>query len=324
MIYQLLRWISGIALHWFYGDIRVFGEDRIPANGPLLVAVNHQNALVDSLLIGWLMPRKITMTAKATLLENPFVAALFNLVGVVPLRRASDESRKGGGSPIDRSRNAGAFHEILGVLEKRGAVLIFPEGKSHNELGLEPLRTGLARLALQARNDRSIQNVRILPIGLVFADKATPGSAVGIRVGEAIEMDAWKNPDVATLTVEIASRLRRVSEGNEAPLSEPRPVVPPDSVLRKVLIAIAATWGRLTHEVPVQMARTLALRRSRDADQPAMLTIIFGLGLVLLAYALQLVVVGTLVRSFWVSAFYLASLLSGAYWAAFEKHPRRY
>jgi len=129
MIYQLLRWISGIALHWFYGDIRVFGEDRIPANGPLLVAVNHQNALVDSLLIGWLMPRKITMTAKATLLENPFVAALFNLVGVVPLRRASDESRKGGGSPIDRSRNAGAFHEILGVLEKRGAVLIFPEGK---------------------------------------------------------------------------------------------------------------------------------------------------------------------------------------------------
>jgi len=134
MIYQLLRWMSGIALHWFYGDIRVFGEDRIPDNGPLLVAVNHQNALVDSLLIGWLLPRKITMTAKATLLENPLVAALFNLVGVVPLRRASDESRKVGGSPIDRSRNAGAFHEILGVLEKRGAVLIFPEGKSHNEV----------------------------------------------------------------------------------------------------------------------------------------------------------------------------------------------
>lgn len=324
MIYQLLRWISGIALHWFYGDIRVLSEDRIPAEGPVLIAVNHQNALVDSLLIGWLMPRKITMTAKATLLENPLMAALFRLVGVVPLRRASDESRKASSSPIDRSRNAGAFHEILGVLEKRGAVLIFPEGKSHNEMGLEPLRTGLARLALQARSDRSIQNVRVLPIGLVFEDKATPGSAVGIQVGDAIEMDTWENTDVAALTAEIASRLRRVSEESERPVSEPRQSIPSESVVRRLLITIAATWGRLTHQVPVQMARDLALSRSRDADQPAMLTIIFGLGLVLLTYALQLVVVGALVRSFWVSAFYLASLLSGAYWAAFEKHPQRY
>lgn len=324
MIYRLLRWISGIALHWFYGDIRVFGEDRIPTNGPLLVAVNHQNALVDSLLVGWVMPRKITMTAKATLLENPFVAALFNLVGVVPLRRASDESRKASGSPVDRSRNAGAFREILGVLEKRGAVLIFPEGKSHNEVGLEPLRTGLARLALQARNDRSIPTVRVLPIGLVFEDKGTPESAVGIHVGEAIEMDDWQNSDAATLTAEIASRLRRVSEEIQVPEPDPRHIVPSESVVRRVLIAIAATWGRLTHQVPVQMARTLALSRSQDADQPAMLTIMFGLGLVLLTYALQLMVVGALVRSFWISAFYLASLLGGAYWAAFEKHSQRY
>ena len=55
-----------------------------------------------------------------------------------------------------------------------------------------------------------------------------------------------------------------------------------------------------------------------------MLTIMFGLGLVLLTYALQLMVVGALVRSFWISAFYLASLLGGAYWAAFEKHSQRY
>jgi 1-acyl-sn-glycerol-3-phosphate acyltransferase len=324
MIYRLLRWIGGIALHWFYSDIRVLGGQRIPVSGPLLVAVNHQNALVDSLLIGWVMPRKVTMTAKATLLDNPLVAALFNLLGVVPLRRMSDESRKTGGLPFDRSRNAGAFSEILTVLEMRGAVLIFPEGKSHNEAGLEPLRTGLARLALQARRDRGIRNVRILPVGLVFEDKGTPGSVVGVRVGEAIEMDAWPNSDATALTAEITNRLRRVSEESDLPLPKPRLIMQSQSFIRGVLITIAASWGRLTHQVPVQMARTLALRRSHDADQPAMLTMMFGLGLVLLTYALQLVVVSALVRSFWISTFYLASLLGGAYWAAFEKHPQRY
>ena len=68
----------------------------------------------------------------------------------------------------------------------------------------------------------------------------------------------------------------------------------------------------------------MAVRRSKDADQPAMLTIVFGLGLVLLTYAIHLAIVGAIVHSFWISALYLAGLLSGAYWAAFEQHPRRY
>jgi hypothetical protein len=268
------------------------------------------------------MPRRITMTANATLLDNPFVAALFRIVGVFPLRRASDESRKTNGSPIDRSRNANAFREILQTLEKRGAVLIFPEGKSHNEAALEPLRTGLARLALQARDGQGIRGVRILPIGLVFEDKGTPGSVVEVRVGDAIEMDTWRGTDPVSVTAEIAERLRKVSDDTLRPLPEVR-FTRSQSFAGRMLIALAATWGRLTHQAPVQMARNIALSRSRDADQPAMLTITFGVGLVLAMYALQIVVVGALVGSFWVCILYLASLVSGAYWAAFEKHPQR-
>ena len=52
MIYSVLKWIAGVALHWFYGDIRVVGRERIRRDVPLLIAVNHPNALVDSLVIG--------------------------------------------------------------------------------------------------------------------------------------------------------------------------------------------------------------------------------------------------------------------------------
>jgi len=323
MIYRFLKWVAGIALHWFYREIRIVGEENIPADGPVLIAANHQNALVDSLIAGWIMPRRIAMTAKATLIENPLLAVLFRIVGVVPLRRASDESAKTNGS-LDRARNANAFREILRVLTRSGAVLIFPEGKSHNESGLEPLKSGLARLALRARDEESIRNLRVLPIGLTFENKAVPGSIVGVRIGEPLKLDAWPNDDVGALTQEIAQRLRSVSElaglPPEPPSADPRA----KTFLAKWLIAEAAAWGHFTHELPIRIARSIAEKRSTDADHPAMLTMTFGVGLVLVAYALQTAVVGILSGSVWLATLYLVSLFVGAYWAAFEKHPAHY
>jgi 1-acyl-sn-glycerol-3-phosphate acyltransferase len=324
MIYSLLRWITGIALHWFYRDIRITGKERIPESGPLLIAVNHQNALVDSLIVGWLVPRRIAMTAKATLADNPFVAILFRMLRVVLLRRVSDEVRRQSGLPLDRSRNAQAFAEIISLLERNGALLIFPEGKSHNEAGLEPLKTGLARVALQARDERGIKGLRILPLGLVFEDKGTPGTAVGAHVGAAIEMDSWQGSDHTLLTREIANRLRAVSADAELPQDEFSQLEESRDTLGERAIALAAWWGRLTHQLPVRIGRNMAVKRSTDADQPAMFTIVFGVGLVLLTYVIHLTIVGMIVHSFLLDCLYLAGLLSGAYWAAFQQHPRRY
>ena len=44
-MYVLLRAIAGIALRWYYRDIHVEGIDRIPRRRPLLLVVNHPNAL---------------------------------------------------------------------------------------------------------------------------------------------------------------------------------------------------------------------------------------------------------------------------------------
>jgi 1-acyl-sn-glycerol-3-phosphate acyltransferase len=324
VIYAALKWITGIALHWFYGDIRVVGKEKIPARGPLLIAVNHQNALVDSLIVGWVVPRRIAMTAKATLANNRLIAFLFRVLHVVPLRRLSDEARKAKGSPIDRSRNRDAFREIVDLLRRGGAVLIFPEGKSHNEFGLEPLKTGLARLALQARDEGAITGIRILPLGLVFEDKGTPGTAVGARIGEIIEMDSWPGADHSALTEEIANRLRAVSEAAGLPPKEDTSYEQSKDSIKERLIATAAWWGRLTHQTPVRIARSIAVRRSTNADEPAMLTILFGIGLVLVTYIIHLTIVGALGHSILLDCIYLMGLLTGAYWAAFEQHPRRY
>jgi 1-acyl-sn-glycerol-3-phosphate acyltransferase len=222
MLYPLLRFTTGIALRWFYRDVSVRHADRVPRNAtPLLLAVNHPNALVDALLIGWTLPRRITITAKATLFENRMLGWFLRTAGVVPLRRASDERQRRAGTVadaehLDQTRNTEAFRAILERLERGGAVLIFPEGKSHDEPALAPLRTGPARITLQAQRERRVRSLTILPIGLIFERKEAPRSRVLVDVGEPLDVDRWMRTvtdarEVEALTEEIERRLRDVT-----------------------------------------------------------------------------------------------------------------
>jgi len=213
VIYALLRAAAGIALRWFYRDVEVQGRDRVPRGCPLLVVVNHPNALVDALIIGWILPRRVLITAKATIFRNPIAGALLSWLGVLRLRRVSDE--RVGGDQADPTRNRETFRAVERALAHRRAVLIFPEGKSHDEPALAPLKTGAARMALQARDDGGVQGLMILPVGLTFERKESPRSRVYVQVGEPIAMDTWRGragvPAVESLTDEIEARLRAVT-----------------------------------------------------------------------------------------------------------------
>jgi 1-acyl-sn-glycerol-3-phosphate acyltransferase len=213
MIYALLRAIAGVALRWFYRGIQVEGAEKIPRRRPLLLVVNHPNALVDALLVGWVVPRRVLITAKATLFANPIAARLLRWIGVVPLQRVADV-RAGGGS-VDPSRNRETFRAVIDALSRRGVVLIFPEGKSHDEPSLAPLKTGAARMALEAVNGGAARDLAIVPIGLVFERKEAPRSRVLVQVGEPILVEAWRastsQPNIDGLTAEIDARLRAVT-----------------------------------------------------------------------------------------------------------------
>ena len=214
MLYALLRGVAGIALRWFYGRIDVEGLERLPRRAPMLLVVNHPNALVDALLVGWAIPRRVVLTAKATLFQNRMLATLLGWLGVVPLVRASDARAGEAHAPPDPGRNTRAFGALRGVLRRGGAVVIFPEGISHDNPSLAPLRTGAARIALEARDDAAVRDLQIVPIGLTFERKHAPRTRVVVQVGDPIAIDRWRaDPEsaVASLTKEIETRLRVVT-----------------------------------------------------------------------------------------------------------------
>lgn len=206
LAYDGLRTLARIALSWYYGAVDVSGLDRIPRTGPVFLAGNHPNALMDALVIGVLVPRRVRMLAKSTLFAHPVLGAVLRGLGVIPLYRVRDLP-----AGADPSRNAESFRAVSEALAAQSAVLIFPEGTSHDDPQLAPLRSGLARMARDARDQHGVRGLVIVPMGLVFEEKESPRTRVLLQVGTPLALDTMGDVGVPAITHAVERALRDVT-----------------------------------------------------------------------------------------------------------------
>ena len=257
-------------LRIFFRRVEAAGLERVPAEGPLLVVLNHPNALIDPLFILCLAPRPVAFLAKAPLFRMPVVGWLVRAFGSIPVDRRQDS----GAEPV---RNREMFARVRDRLARGGAVALFPEGTSHSEPRLKPLKTGAARIALGVVSNPPL---RIVPAGLFYTAKETFRSAALVCFGDPLEVtpcpvdaDGEPPPDqVHALTARIAEALGEVtlqadafeahdlvarterilaSERREAD-DAPRPDLALEFDLRRRLLA---GYGRLRLEAPDRLER---------------------------------------------------------------------
>jgi 1-acyl-sn-glycerol-3-phosphate acyltransferase len=205
MVYEALRALIAALLAVFYRRVEVVGVERVPRHGPLIVAANHQNALVDPMVVMAALPRTLRPVAKAPLFRHPLIAPFLKLVGAIPVERRQEA---GAGA----LRNEAAFAAVADALGRGGAILIFPEGGSQPEPVLMPLRTGTARMMATAT--AAGMRVTLLPVGLVFHEPGTfrTGRALVI-VGEPVDVADLSTGDEAgirAVTERLAAALRAV------------------------------------------------------------------------------------------------------------------
>ena len=112
--------------------IRITGKEHIPLKGPLIVACNHIS-FWDPPLVGSLFPRVLAFLAKEELFQNKVFGAVLAGYNSIPIPRG----------PRARSALRGAE----GVLDRGGAVLIFPEGTRSKTGSFLPPRAGISHLA---------------------------------------------------------------------------------------------------------------------------------------------------------------------------------
>jgi glycerol-3-phosphate O-acyltransferase / dihydroxyacetone phosphate acyltransferase len=208
MAYRVIRALARLLLSLFYRRIEVVGREHIPARAPVIIAANHNNALVDPMLVMATVPRELVVLAAAPLFRNPVIGPFLRLVGALPVLRRQE-------GIADPARNEAMFATVAATLAAGGAVLLFPEGRTQPEPVLLPLRTGAARMLLAAASDD--EPVTLLPVGLVFHEPGTfrTGWAL-VLIGPPVETADCvalhrTDPDGAVheLTERLAEALRR-------------------------------------------------------------------------------------------------------------------
>src|SRR5207248_2816168 len=95
--------------------IRILGGERIPANGPCVLASNHE-CVLDPWFLGTVTPRPVRYLTKEELFRYPVLKQVLGGLGCIPVRRSGDMGR--------------ALDAALQALDRGEAIGIFPQGTS--------------------------------------------------------------------------------------------------------------------------------------------------------------------------------------------------
>lgn len=211
MTRRFIIWLVKTITTTFFRRIDVVGAENVPAEGPVIFAGNHPNALMD----GWLLTARcgrwpLHFMANAKLWKYKLLGHLLDLSGAVPVYPREEHG--------DDADNSKAFDRLYEVIESGDCMGIFPEGISHAESQLTKLKTGAARIAL-AVAERGNTVVTIVPCGLNYIHRHRFRSQVMLEFGEPIVVDKhwaeqYRNDNPGTvrkLTEHLAEALLNVT-----------------------------------------------------------------------------------------------------------------
>ncbi len=209
LFYRAFRAVISLLLGLFYRLEPIADPSRgLLLDGPVIYVGNHPNGLVDPGLMFAKTKRHVTFLAKAPLFKIPVLGTMLKAMQALPVFRRQDNA--------DTTKNEGTLTASVEALLEGRAITLFPEGKSHSEPQLSELKTGCARIALEAVRQGS--KVQIVPVGLNYREKDRFRSQVRIEVGAAIDAAAFAPAagedafDAARrLTQAIADALRAVT-----------------------------------------------------------------------------------------------------------------
>jgi 1-acyl-sn-glycerol-3-phosphate acyltransferase len=187
-IFWTVRAVLGAAIQVYF-SLERNGRKNIPKKGPVILASNHRSFL-DPFVIGCLVRRPVYFVAKKELFEKRWQGWILNRLGAFPVKRGESDEE--------------SMATARGVLERGGALVIFPEGTRHRNGPLGRPKRGAGRLALET-------GAPVVPIAVMGSDRARRGWQirpvwVRVRCGKPLRFPRVENPS-PRLAEEVTARL---------------------------------------------------------------------------------------------------------------------
>ncbi|TVQ58725.1 MAG: 1-acyl-sn-glycerol-3-phosphate acyltransferase [Spirulina sp. DLM2.Bin59] len=176
-----------VILPYYFSQIRVMGQENIPKTGPVILAPTHRSRW-DALIVAHTTGKTVTGRYLR------FMVSADEMRGVQGwfIRRL-------GGFPVDthaHHRKLASLDHTVNLLNQGKMVVIFPEGDIFRGSGVQPIKRGVAMVALQAQAEREAREcnapVQIVPVSLQYSQQIPRrGSEVTVKIGEAIAVNQY-------------------------------------------------------------------------------------------------------------------------------------
>jgi len=169
----------------------VAGAHRVPLDRPVVMVANHQNALLDPVVLCVSTTKQLNWLTRADVFKQPLVDRFLRGINMLPVYRERDRVAD------LHNRNNEIFRQCYERMKDNAIIGIFPEGTHRGKKQLVPLKKGLARLVIGAY-EAGVRDLCILPVGLDYESFYDPQKNLLVKFGEPIEVDTFlQQPDTS-------------------------------------------------------------------------------------------------------------------------------
>lgn len=203
-----VRAYINLGLFFYYKKVELVYKERLPKQGPVLFVGNHQNALIDALLIAAKSGRFCYFLTRANVFKKPWIAAFLKSLRMLPVYRLRDGWN-------ELSKNEDIFDHCAKLLKKEQAIGLFPEASHNLQRRVRPLSKGFTRIIFEAFNQSPDLQLQLVPIGFNFLKAEAFGDAVTVYIGNTIPLTADDCKDshdsVKQLKVQVSKQFRQLT-----------------------------------------------------------------------------------------------------------------
>ena len=197
-----------LGFFFYFKKIKVFNKENIPKNKPVLFLANHQNALLDPLLIGTNCDRFLFFLTRAGVFKKALISKIFASLQMLPVYRIRDGWK-------NLTNNTAIFETCSKLLSKGESVLIFPEGGHNLVRTVRPLSKGFTRIVFDTLEKYPNIDLQLVPVGLNFKNAINFPDSTSIFYGKSINAKDFfsgnRHEDVIKLKAKIQSELSKLT-----------------------------------------------------------------------------------------------------------------
>ena len=205
MIYKLIRPIFRLASKLYFRKIYIDGLENIPEGKPVILVSNHPTAFLEPCLYACFLPLDLHFLVRGDLFSKNWLSWLLKGTNQIPIFRHKDGLN-------NVRKNLMTQEAVKSLFAAKKCLLMFPEGHTQENLYLKPLKKGLARFSFMDHG----ADVEILPVGINFDRNVKFNSKVSLVVGQALNVNEFRNQEFETdarmsqaLLKEVAERMKK-------------------------------------------------------------------------------------------------------------------